>query len=601
MQRRRVLQISSVLLACLILSWSVAGAAAGYDLTWRVIAGGGGHAQSLAYRLDGSAGQPLTASAGNTRYQLNAGFWTIPEAAGGPTGTPTPTRTATPTRTPTPTTTATPGPRLTVNTTDDNDDGVCNAAHCSLREAMTASQRSGPDVIEFNIPKTAPGYNAASGIWTILATAPLPTLANETTIDATTQTAHQGDTNPLGPEVAIDGGTMGAEGYSGFWLGSANTLRGLAIYHFAYAIWVARADSVIADNYVGTDATGQAAPGNNYDGILVINGAEGNTIDHNLVSGNRGNGIRISGSATTGNSILNNRIGTDAGGLAPVPNHYSGVVVEKGARNNVIDYNLIAGNIWDGISFTDADTNGNAARHNKIGVNATGAGSLANGRYGVSLIGGPGDNYVGTDNLIAFNASHGILVDGAGSLTSTVGNTLASNRITQNGGKGIATVRGGNAELAAPTITSATTTQVSGSACAGCLIEVFSDAGDEGAVFEGIAGANAEGLWAMSKVSGLAGPFLTATATDTHGNTSEFSLPFNLNVTPTATATATATATPTATATVTRTPTATRTPTVTATPTVTRTPTVTATPTITGTPTRTPTPGPRLHLPLISR
>lgn len=108
MQRRTLMRLSIGLLVCAILCGAVAAAAPGYDLSWQVIAAGGGHSQSVAYKLDGSAGQPLTGSAVSRAYQLNAGFWTLPEATAGPTGTPTPTRTATPTRTPTPTITATP-------------------------------------------------------------------------------------------------------------------------------------------------------------------------------------------------------------------------------------------------------------------------------------------------------------------------------------------------------------------------------------------------------------------------------------------------------------------------------------------------------------
>ncbi|MPZ49391.1 MAG: CSLREA domain-containing protein, partial [Dehalococcoidia bacterium] len=40
---------------------------------------------------------------------------------------------------------------LTVNTLDDNDDGVCNSSHCSLREAIIAANtRSGADTITFS-------------------------------------------------------------------------------------------------------------------------------------------------------------------------------------------------------------------------------------------------------------------------------------------------------------------------------------------------------------------------------------------------------------------------------------------------------------------
>ena len=49
---------------------------------------------------------------------------------------------------------------FTVNTADDHNDGVCNAADCTLREAIIAANAG--DTISFNIP--------GSGVHTINAT-----------------------------------------------------------------------------------------------------------------------------------------------------------------------------------------------------------------------------------------------------------------------------------------------------------------------------------------------------------------------------------------------------------------------------------------------
>src|SRR5213080_4075710 len=60
-----------------------------------------------------------------------------------------------------------------VNTTDDHDDGVCNSADCTLREAInaanaTVNSNTSPHNIDFSIP--------GSGVHTINVTSPLPPL-----------------------------------------------------------------------------------------------------------------------------------------------------------------------------------------------------------------------------------------------------------------------------------------------------------------------------------------------------------------------------------------------------------------------------------------
>jgi parallel beta-helix repeat protein len=141
--------------------------------------------------------------------------------------------------------------------------------------------------------------------------------------------------------------------------------------------------------------------------------------------------------------------------------------------------------------------------------------------YNVSqhnLIGG---SATGEPNLVAFNGQNGVTIDGG--FGNAVYNTITRNRIHSNTGKGIALTSNGNEGLAAPVITTASASQVSGTACASCTIEVFSDAADEGAIYEGTTIANASGNWTLTKAGGLTGPYVTATGTDANGNTSELS------------------------------------------------------------------------------
>ncbi len=60
-------------------------AADGYDLSWHVISGGGGHSAAGAYALEGAVVQPVGAMSGGD-YELQSGFWygvSVPPAVTG--------------------------------------------------------------------------------------------------------------------------------------------------------------------------------------------------------------------------------------------------------------------------------------------------------------------------------------------------------------------------------------------------------------------------------------------------------------------------------------------------------------------------------------
>src|SRR5436309_9239111 len=73
---------------------------------------------------------------------------------------------------------------FTVNTADDHNDGVCNAADCTLREAINVvNAGSGGDTISFNI--------SGSGVRTINATLGF-SITKAVTIDGATQPGFSG-------------------------------------------------------------------------------------------------------------------------------------------------------------------------------------------------------------------------------------------------------------------------------------------------------------------------------------------------------------------------------------------------------------------------
>ncbi len=180
-----------------------------------------------------------------------------------------------------------------------------------------------------------------------------------------------------------------------------------------------------------------------------------------------------------------------------------------------------------GISLIGAGARGNRIERNHIGTDAEGVQDWGNGTLpytgaGVWIGDGAQNNTIGPDNLIIYN-SIGVSV----SDSTSSGNTITRNSIRDSDWRGIHVYQVGPPT---PAITSAAATRVSGTACAGCRVEVFSDSGDEGGIYEGATTANAAGAWVLDKPAGLTGFNLTATATDAGGSTSEFSPPLPLSV-----------------------------------------------------------------------
>ena len=142
-----------------------------------------------------------------------------------------------------------------------------------------------PCRIDFEISEPIP----AAGWFTIAPASPLPrVLAPEIVIDGERQTAVTGDTNPLGPEIFLDGrGVNIADGL--IVSGTKATVRGLAIGGFpANGLLVLRSVMLIEHNDIGTDPTGTVPVPNGLRGIMGDGfGAEirENVLSHNIRSG----------------------------------------------------------------------------------------------------------------------------------------------------------------------------------------------------------------------------------------------------------------------------------------------------------------------------
>ncbi|MFB0537808.1 MAG: CSLREA domain-containing protein, partial [Anaerolineae bacterium] len=171
----------------------------------------------------------------------------------------------------------------------------------------------------------------------------------------------------------------------------------------------------VLGNYIGTAATGTADLGNTLDGVH-IHDAPDNTIGGtaagagNVISGNDFDGVVISSNGATGNQVLGNYIGTDAGGSADLGNTRDGVCIEEAPGNTIGGTaagarTVISGNDWYGVWMRGSGATGNQVLGNYIGTDAGGSADLGNSFDGVYIL-------EATDNTIGGTAA------GAGNVIS---------------------------------------------------------------------------------------------------------------------------------------------------------------------------------------
>ncbi|MCK5053949.1 MAG: right-handed parallel beta-helix repeat-containing protein, partial [Anaerolineales bacterium] len=142
---------------------------------------------------------------------------------------------------------------------------------------------------------------------------------------------------------------------------------------------------------------------------------------------------------------------------------------------------------------------------------------LGNDGNGVWVFESSGNSIL--ENDVSYNLGNGVQIEGS----YAIENTISLNSIHDNAYEGIVNLSEGNLELAPPVITSMLGDHIEGTAPPDSWIEIFADTAGEGGTYLGEAVADPEGTFEY--YSPLAGPNLTATATDGSGNTSEFSQP----------------------------------------------------------------------------
>lgn len=405
----------------------------------------------------------------------------------------------------------------------------------SLREAIhIANRHAGPDTILFAIPEGAPGYQTDAGTWVIQPQTELPLITDgKLLIYAFSQSTFIGrETNPYGPEIVLDGQHAGQDA-SGLHIAAPEvSIVGLTVQRYGnVGIWMDRVDvGHIAGCYIGTDQSGTVAAPNGL-GICIGNRSRHVTVApmdtfRNVITGNINGGILVSDSSHA-IIILNNMVGLDrTSKAAPGNGGFGGLCIQEHCDSVMVFDNRIGGNTCGVLINNSAH---NTIQSNWIGISPENLdpkpGDLipltGNKNDGIYIAGESADNLI-SNNIICQNEGPGVGIYGE----QPIRNRISRNCISQNGGPGISYASAGANRISAPNITNVTSTSVSGTAMPDATIEIYTDAEDEGQMFQGVTQSGSDGHFNWTGF--IAGPLpnITALAINVEGSTSPFSSAF---------------------------------------------------------------------------
>ena len=235
--------------------------------------------------------------------------------------------------------------------------------------------------------------------------------------------------------IELDGTLAGASngltiGYAvpptGFCSGNGSVIDGVVINRFSGAGFDASelpcpsgypscdpVGATIYGSFIGTDTTGKIARGNGVGVHFGLNsksnvvgdapiGGGGETnpfpLTRNIIAGNLSDGVHMESADSTvpsvAQTIRNNYIGVDATGAKALPNGRYGVFADMGSSSATIQNNIIGGHSTDGVRVVGG-TQINVT-YNAIGVGLGGV-ALGNAGDGIHVSGGARAVSVGYD------------------------------------------------------------------------------------------------------------------------------------------------------------------------------------------------------------
>lgn len=420
------------------------------------------------------------------------------------------------------------------------------------------------DTITFNIP--------GAGVRVISPTNALPLITDPVTINGYTQPGSVTNSAVASfngsPLIQLDGASAGA-GVDGLrFTAGSSTVRGLIITRFTGdgLEFTTNGNSLVEGCLIGIDLTNTNRP-NGAAGVHIVSTA-GNRIGgpttgaRNVISGNSGIGVLIENLGASNNVVPGNFIGVDLTGALDRGNGNDGVQIDDALNNRVggttaAERNVVSGNGGEGITLFTAGASGNQVLGNFIGTDATGGLAVGNTFRGIylttsarsSVIGGAA---AGAGNRIAFNGADGVFVSSGtnnairgnaifanGTVSAELGIDLGTSGVTTNDPADLDA--GANQLQNFPLLTSATvkasSVDISGTLQSALsttfLIDFYVNpacdtAGNgEGQIYLGSSSVATDGSgsasFAVTLTQTLTNRFITATATDPFGNTSEFS------------------------------------------------------------------------------